>query len=354
MQGKGVEAVRQYMMLPHVAAWERPLQRHVQYFKSTAQTIFGQSHCILHTSSMSPEKVKKVGKLYFGTDYVKLPSCKHQKLTINLAVDDPYDGLLHQQVPGCVYPRAEYMLRLWDIGLYWSWIGATDDEAFGPFLHASAYAWSMYKCNTGQNDFNYVTVADGWHAFYEMYYGKLLAVLRTRHQNIETFSPPSKSDMDQLRQFLAHKRSGAVSGKVNDGQFWSFMQVSHDIHAFRYFSSRMARTDLSEAESLAPASRLSASELLQQCNANHASNAYSIRRLSFIQIDNEQQECCPRECTAMASVVSGDNDDENCCMVCNRHRCRLLLPDTDHDRHNVTSTNKGVDIEVQVIYHDVS
>lgn len=131
---------------------------------------------------------------------------------------------------------ARYLERMFDMALYFIYLGATDAEAFAPVLHAVGYAHSRSSCDPRFKNKAGIIVSHGFSALYELYWPMLLTVVRRRNDNIPC-DPPSQLVMDQLKKDFIGKRAAAIYGPTLTGNL-----LANDLAAF--FGKFTAESDM--------------------------------------------------------------------------------------------------------------
>lgn len=196
-------------------------------FSLTASCI----HCDVPLRELSFSTANKISISAYRTG-LKRPDCGRGAM-VNLG-----NGII-----ACKRDR-RYLESLFNMGLYFIYLGATDGEAFAPVMHAVGYAHYRSSCDARFKDTNIVIVPHGYSALYELYWPMLLTVVRQRNNDIPC-DPPSQDMMDKLKTHFFVRRAVACYGtripasltKEKKARILSSFFAKNDMAAFRtYFA----------------------------------------------------------------------------------------------------------------------
>lgn len=143
---------------------------------------------------------------------------------------------------GCYVDRTRFLGKLYNIGLFFSYMGADDKDAFAPVLHAAGYATTRKMCDPRFRRKDMAVVAEGYEALYSLYWPMLLADIKRKFPGVPC-DPPSRDHMDKLKVYMKHKRNKAVQAqgsfiRYQKARYLACFEPKKDIDHFKAFMKK--------------------------------------------------------------------------------------------------------------------
>jgi hypothetical protein len=286
-----------------------------------AQGIYGNpplAQSCIKRPSLTVLEVTRLAQTSFGmTDFTPTtPNCQGGRWAYS-----QYYGW------SCQYEQIGLLTSMYDTGLSFTAIGATDVEAFAPFQHLRDLGYNLRYCDPTLNPPGTITIPHSYAILYDVYNAKLMASLRARG----IMSKPTSTQWNNLLDTVWNKRWNAARMDLSNPLVTSsHLPNSYDISiAIRVGIPANANAMVQAIHVV----RASATELGLRmsdaaCNAFVNPTTYFLQHLS-ISLVSQYQVCCAQECgTISATTRSLTGNDMNCCVGCNRYSCSPSTPST--------------------------
>lgn len=211
----------------------------------------------------------------------------------------------------CVHDPAVLFSRLYDQGLAGMALGADREEAFAPFQHARALAWTLRNCEPALNPSTKIALPHSYAVLYDLFAIRLLA--RLRHTGRLTDTESTEAQIASLSACSAIQKQKVAATTLA-------LELS-----------LLADEHLPSPAAVSTAIRISAGTATkkivqiaeEECNRGEDDNSrYFLQRLrGKPPLTNSMQECCASECAALVAMTRMVGGLQTCCRGCNRFRC---------------------------------
>lgn len=353
------EALRKYVE-KQLAEWK---QRHAQEAKKKEAELFksqfGTGGSVLvtglihHTEnncieepSLTVADVTSLARESFGLEDFnpEAPVCKSG----NYALSGKYGTC-------CWRSQVSHFENMYDTGVAAMALGATQDEAFAPFLHARALARTLQECDPAlvkkenrtfqmrtwetpeqqalgpeeSKEIFMIAFPKSYEMLHEIYHTMLIERLRLRRTPVY----PSSDAMGQLFINIGSRRRAAVLSPIDcDGDMLPNLADSGDVLNMTQAAATSSRpvvssvirvTGLAQRVFEIATRRYRDVDDSLCCASTGGKPATFFPFVTAKTVENVYEACCADECNFLSiyGKLFGDTG-ANCCRGCNRHSCK--------------------------------